>query len=134
MVEQQILPLRLQANLDHLPTRVRVRYYIQNVLSGSKLLTLSRNLKLVVELADVRIIALGVLNKPRGPTSVNTNARLFLHPPGIENEMPEIPPPASVTPSDPIAGGGDERDGHASIVIGECYCMPPERTVKELKH
>ena len=37
----------------------------------------------MVELADVRIIALGVLNKPRGSTTVNTTARDFLHPPGI---------------------------------------------------
>lgn len=40
--------------------------------------------KLVVELADVRIIALGVLNKPRGSTTVNEKARTFLHPPGID--------------------------------------------------
>lgn len=41
--------------------------------------------QLVVELADVRIIAFGVLNKPRGSTTVNSNARLFLHPSGVEN-------------------------------------------------
>ena len=48
-------------------------------------------LELVVELADVRVIALGVLNKPRGTSSVNENARLFLHPPGIEKDNPEGP-------------------------------------------
>lgn len=42
--------------------------------------------QLVVELADVRIIALGVLNKPRGTTMLNPNARTFLHPPGIEKD------------------------------------------------
>ncbi|KIP12755.1 hypothetical protein PHLGIDRAFT_20795 [Phlebiopsis gigantea 11061_1 CR5-6] len=53
---------KMQSNLDHLETRIR----------------------LVVELADVRIIALGVLNKPRGSTTVNEKARTFLHPPGID--------------------------------------------------
>ncbi|KAJ3537464.1 hypothetical protein NM688_g6684 [Phlebia brevispora] len=57
---------KVQSNLDHLETRVR----------------------LVVELADVRIIALGVLNKPRGTTTLNPNARAFLHPPGIEKDEP----------------------------------------------
>jgi len=32
----------------------------------------------------VRILALGVLNNPRGAFTVNRNARAFLHPPGIE--------------------------------------------------
>jgi hypothetical protein len=32
----------------------------------------------------VRILALGVLNNPRGAFTINHNARAFLHPPGIE--------------------------------------------------
>jgi len=32
----------------------------------------------------MRILALGVLNNPRGAFTVNRNARAFLHPPGIE--------------------------------------------------
>lgn len=32
----------------------------------------------------MRILALGVLNNPRGPFTINKNARAFLHPPGIE--------------------------------------------------
>ncbi|OCH95999.1 hypothetical protein OBBRIDRAFT_809530 [Obba rivulosa] len=40
----------------------------------------------VVEFADVRIIALGVLHKPRSRLSVNDNARTFLHPPGMRRE------------------------------------------------
>ncbi|KAL4249671.1 hypothetical protein ABKN59_007062 [Abortiporus biennis] len=53
---------KLQNNLAHLETHVRQ----------------------VVEFADVRIIALGVLHKPRSSMMVNKNARLFLHPPGME--------------------------------------------------
>ncbi|KAH9948409.1 hypothetical protein B0H21DRAFT_847298 [Amylocystis lapponica] len=54
--------LKLQNNLSHLVTRIRV----------------------LVEFADVRIIALGVLNKPRTAFTVNNNARALLHPPFIE--------------------------------------------------
>ncbi|KAI0005142.1 hypothetical protein BJV74DRAFT_807212 [Russula compacta] len=54
--------MKLQSNLAHLETQIR----------------------LVVQLADVRILALGVLNNPRGPFTINKNARTFLHPPGIE--------------------------------------------------
>src|SRR5882762_7002995 len=39
--------------------------------------------KLVVQLADVRIIALGVLDFPKSAYHVNKNARTFLHPPGL---------------------------------------------------
>ncbi|TFK85434.1 hypothetical protein K466DRAFT_494726 [Polyporus arcularius HHB13444] len=53
--------IKLQNNLAHLQTQVR----------------------LVVEFRDVRIIALGVLSKPRSSFSVNQNARLLLHPPGV---------------------------------------------------
>ncbi|KAI0068569.1 hypothetical protein BV25DRAFT_1817434 [Artomyces pyxidatus] len=60
--------MKLQSNLHHLDTRVR----------------------LVVQLADIRIIALGVLNNPRGAFTVNKNARTFLHPPGIENTSDAI--------------------------------------------
>lgn len=45
--------------------------------------------QLVVELTDVRIIAFGVLNKPRGSTTANTNARILLHPPGVEKNAAE---------------------------------------------
>lgn len=38
----------------------------------------------MVQLADVRVLALGVLNNPRGAFTINHNARAFLHPPGIE--------------------------------------------------
>jgi hypothetical protein len=39
---------------------------------------------LVVEFADVRILAFGTLNKPRSLFYVNNNAHVFLHPPGID--------------------------------------------------
>ncbi|KAI0089061.1 hypothetical protein BDY19DRAFT_889736 [Irpex rosettiformis] len=99
--------LKLQANLDHLPTRVR----------------------LAVELTDVRIIALGVLNKPRGPTTVNPNAQLFLHPPGIEKEVPEVPPPA-LSPNG-TEGAVDNHD-HPPIPVGECYCSSLERDIYQI--
>jgi len=54
--------LKLQNNLAHLETHIR----------------------LVVQLADVRILAFGVLNNPRGAFTINRNARAFLHPPGID--------------------------------------------------
>lgn len=41
-------------------------------------------IKLVVELTDVRVFAFGTLARPRSDHSVNPNAHLFLHPPGIE--------------------------------------------------
>jgi len=60
--------MKIQSNLAHLETHIR----------------------LVVELADVRILAFGVLNKPRGTFTVNDNARAFLHPPGIERTDPRF--------------------------------------------
>ncbi|KAI0772131.1 hypothetical protein BD413DRAFT_53755 [Trametes elegans] len=62
--------IKLQNNLAHLMTHAR----------------------LVVEFKDVRIIALGVLSKPRSNFSINHNARLFLHPPGITKGAEEEPP------------------------------------------
>ncbi|KAI0033750.1 hypothetical protein K488DRAFT_47005 [Vararia minispora EC-137] len=56
--------MKIQSNLAHLETHVR----------------------LVVVFADVRILAFGVLNKPRGTFTINKNARYFLHPPGIERD------------------------------------------------
>lgn len=53
--------MKIQNNLAHLETHIR----------------------LVVELADVRILAFGVLTKPRSPFSINENARILLHPLGI---------------------------------------------------
>ncbi|KAG7097284.1 hypothetical protein E1B28_004649 [Marasmius oreades] len=54
--------LKLQSNLIHVETRIR----------------------LVVELMDVRVIAFGTLNT-RSPLTMNLNAHTFLHPPGADN-------------------------------------------------
>lgn len=54
--------MKLQNNLAHLETRVR----------------------LVVELADIRVLALGTLNRPRSTLTINPNAHIFLHPPGVD--------------------------------------------------
>ncbi|OBZ76557.1 hypothetical protein A0H81_03858 [Grifola frondosa] len=62
--------IKLQNNLAHLETHIR----------------------LVVEFADVRILALGVLNKPRSSFTVNHNARIFLHPPGTDKGEDEDEP------------------------------------------
>ena len=43
----------------------------------------------MVEFADVRILALGVLNKPRSSLTVNRNARILLHPPGVQKDSPD---------------------------------------------
>ncbi|KAG6903413.1 hypothetical protein C0995_005436 [Termitomyces sp. Mi166 len=53
--------MKIQSNLAHLETRIR----------------------LVVEFADVRILAFGTLNRPRSILTVNPNAHMFLYPPGI---------------------------------------------------
>ncbi|CDO73759.1 hypothetical protein BN946_scf185015.g87 [Trametes cinnabarina] len=76
-------PGRLQNNLAHLMTHAR----------------------LVVEFKDVRIIVLGVLSKPRSAFSVNQNARLLLHPPGITKGEEEEPVPSEETAS---TEGSDE--------------------------
>ncbi|KAI9068514.1 hypothetical protein FKP32DRAFT_1561537 [Trametes sanguinea] len=75
--------IKLQNNLAHLMTHAR----------------------LVVEFRDVRIIVLGVLSKPRSAFSVNQNARLLLHPPGITKGEDEEPLPSDETAS---AEGSDE--------------------------
>ena len=43
-------------------------------------------IQLVVEFTDVRIFAFGTMAKPRSDLTVNLNAHLFLHPPGIEGD------------------------------------------------
>ncbi|KAF9226694.1 hypothetical protein BS17DRAFT_696817 [Gyrodon lividus] len=53
--------MKLQNNLAHLPTQIRV----------------------VLELMDARIIVLGVLNRPRTSLTVNSIAQAFLRPPGL---------------------------------------------------
>ncbi|KXN86129.1 hypothetical protein AN958_10496 [Leucoagaricus sp. SymC.cos] len=54
--------LKLQNDLIHLETRRRV----------------------VLELADVRIVAYGVLSRPKTTLTINPNAHMLLRPPGIE--------------------------------------------------
>jgi hypothetical protein len=41
-------------------------------------------IQLVVEFADVRVLAFGTLANPRSPFLVNVNAHHFLHPKGID--------------------------------------------------
>jgi hypothetical protein len=53
--------------------------------------------QLVVEFADVRILAFGTLNKPRSPFSVNPNAQIFLHPPGINHSTASVVDAKDVT-------------------------------------
>ncbi|KAG9317360.1 hypothetical protein JVU11DRAFT_1559 [Chiua virens] len=54
--------MKLQNNLAHLSTKIRV----------------------VLQLMDVRILVLGVINRPRTHLTVNRNAHAFLYPPGLE--------------------------------------------------
>ncbi|KAJ8515337.1 hypothetical protein ONZ45_g7215 [Pleurotus djamor] len=56
--------MKLQNNLAHLETRIR----------------------LVVEIADARVLAFGTLTRPRAQRNINVNAHHFLHPPGIDNQ------------------------------------------------
>ncbi|KAJ6538573.1 hypothetical protein DFH09DRAFT_1177262 [Mycena vulgaris] len=64
--------LRMQQNMHHLDMQAR----------------------LVVQFADVRVLALGTLNRPRSPLTVNPNAKAFLHPPGIgsDSDCARAPP------------------------------------------
>ena len=59
----------------------------------------------MVEFRDVRIIALGVLYKPRSSFSVNQNAKLFLHPPGMTKSVDEV---ASASTARSISENSDE--------------------------
>lgn len=62
--------LKMQSNLLHLATRIRV----------------------LVEFADVRILAIGVLNDGSvAPMFINRTARPLLHPPGVEIPSSAIP-------------------------------------------
>ncbi|KAF8450638.1 hypothetical protein L210DRAFT_2402058 [Boletus edulis BED1] len=54
--------MKLQNNLAHLPTQIRV----------------------VLQLMDARILALGVVNRPSPHLTTNRNAHAFLYPPGLE--------------------------------------------------
>ncbi|KAJ7180344.1 hypothetical protein C8R43DRAFT_1084281 [Mycena crocata] len=79
--------------------------------------------RLVVQFADVRILALGTLNRPRSSLTVNPNAKAFLHPPGLvpdgENAFASnpgysrlrYPIPAPIHSNYPFytPGGGDKR-------------------------
>ncbi|KAL1740103.1 hypothetical protein HDZ31DRAFT_68260 [Schizophyllum fasciatum] len=69
-IGEALMLVRLQSNMMHLETRVRV----------------------LVEFADVRIVILGCLNKPRSGLTVNVNAHDLLHPPGIDSSEPLLLP------------------------------------------
>lgn len=77
----------------------------------------------------MRIIALGVLNKPRGTTTVNANARLFLHPPGIEKDEP-----AEMQDNMGLHGSlasGESGSDTAPMRIGACgFVIRRERSPK----
>ncbi|EKM59302.1 uncharacterized protein PHACADRAFT_86162 [Phanerochaete carnosa HHB-10118-sp] len=91
--------LKMQSNLDHLETRIR----------------------LVVELADVRVIAFGVLNKPRGATTVNTTARMLLHPPGIERDNADGSSSGAIAPE---ATSAKDEHKTARMLFGTCEHRP----------
>ena len=48
---------------------------------------------MVVNFADIRILAFGTLTRPRGPFSVNRNAHILLHPPGVDNDLAPVKRP-----------------------------------------
>lgn len=68
-----------------------------------------------MQFADVRILAIGVLNKPRSTFGVNANARALLHPPGIDKD--EAPAPSDEDES-PHASENeiDSEPDHSSSV------------------
>ncbi|KAI0638390.1 hypothetical protein C8Q77DRAFT_1243078 [Trametes polyzona] len=102
--------MKLQNNLAHLMTHAR----------------------LVVEFKDVRIIALGVLTKPRSTFSVNHNARLFLHPPGITKGEEE-----ESSSSDSISERSEESFQSAldqPAPVRNTYAGNPKDLYRELTH
>ncbi|KAI0650530.1 hypothetical protein C8Q79DRAFT_900470 [Trametes meyenii] len=103
--------IKLQNNLAHLMTHAR----------------------LVVEFKDVRIIALGVLTKPRSAFSVNHNARLFLHPPGITKGEEEEP-----ASSESASDGSDESFQSGldvlPVPVRHAYVGNPKDIYRELTH
>ena len=56
---------------------------------------------------DVRILALGVINRPRTPRTVNRNAHAFLYPPGLE-------PPGTSVNGDGLTRHPDASDSRMS--------------------
>ncbi|TFK55560.1 hypothetical protein OE88DRAFT_1709994 [Heliocybe sulcata] len=74
-----------------------------------------QRLQLVVQFADVRIIALGVLTKPKGPFSLNPNAKALLHPPGIEKSYV-----ADDNTDDGLSSGGSSlRTSSENVPMGQ---------------
>ena len=61
------------------------------------------SVQLLVEFADVRILAFGILNK-RTSFTVNKNARQLLHPPGVEKNTEEEAVPTNDNASDSSQG------------------------------
>ncbi|THH30697.1 hypothetical protein EUX98_g3509 [Antrodiella citrinella] len=70
---------------NYSPVSIFNEYKLQNNLAH-----LETHTRLLVEFADVRIVALGVLNKPRSNFTVNSNARTLLHPPGIQRDSSDV--------------------------------------------
>ncbi|KAI0660784.1 hypothetical protein C8Q70DRAFT_912249 [Cubamyces menziesii] len=102
--------IKLQNNLAHLMTHAR----------------------LVIEFKDVRIIALGVLSKPRSSFSINSNARLFLHPPGITKGEEE-----ETVPSDAASEGSDTSSQYAldaPATVRHPLGTNPKDIYRELTH
>ncbi|TFY58359.1 hypothetical protein EVJ58_g6467 [Rhodofomes roseus] len=67
-------------------------------------------IRVVVEFPDVRILAIGVLNKPRTAFGVNHLAKALLHPPGMDGDTA-----AKLTNLD--ISSSDESDGEHDHII-----------------
>lgn len=90
--------MKLQNNLAHLETRVR----------------------LVVEFADVRILAFGTLNRPRSTLTINPNAHIFLHPPGVD-----VDPSDAIHAQHVASRPGDLVEDHGVYPVHEESSHPP---------
>ncbi|KAG8930735.1 hypothetical protein FRC01_002339 [Tulasnella sp. 417] len=86
--------LKTQSDLAHQPTQVRV----------------------VVELADIRILALGTLHHPKS-FYANKYAKMLLHPPGVEKPFPSSSEvnlsKSEPLPPEPGHEDGDDAEGSA---------------------
>ncbi|KAG5728514.1 hypothetical protein E4T56_gene19539 [Termitomyces sp. T112] len=99
--------MKIQSNLAHLETRIR----------------------LVVEFADVRILALGTLNRPRSTLTVNPNAHLFLHPPGI-GPLDEVSRRYSVSSPSTLVEDHGVYPMHCLTAAAYTYVPPPQTYVR----
>ena len=72
-----------------------------------------------MELADVRILAFGTLNRPRSTLTMNHNAHIFLHPPGVDA--------GDIHPHHSTPRASDLVEDHGVYPVHDESWLPPYR-------